>query len=98
MPSKIFDVENFIAFCEYLVSLSSQIKFFSDVAHVKQLLAVFLEKERTDIEVSEGDSDDEWPPDHGFGDKNSPAEQYISDKEGIAESFQDNVIVILSRE
>lgn len=98
MGSKVFGVEDFVAFFEDLISLSSQIEFFSDVAHVEQLLAVLLEQQWADVEVSDRHSDDKWPPDHLLCDENSPAEQYISNEERIAESFQYDIIVILSRE
>ena len=98
MRSEVFYVENFIAFFEYLVSLSAQVKFLADVAHVEKLLAVLLQQKWTHVEVSSWYGDDKWPPDHLFGDEDSPAEQYISDKEGVAESLEDDVIVILSRE
>ena len=81
MKSEVFGIEDLIAFSEYLISLSAQVELFSDIAHIKEFLAVFLEEERTDVEVSGWDSDDQWPPDHLFGDENSPAQKYIGHKE-----------------
>lgn len=78
--SKVFDIEDLVAFLEDLISFSAQVKFFSDIAHIEQLFAVFLQQERCNVEVSGWDSDEKWPVNHTFGDKDSPAHEDISDK------------------
>lgn len=95
--SKIFCVKDFIAFIENLISFSSQIKFFSNIAHIEQFFAVFLKQEWADIKISCWNSNNDWPPYHLFGNENSPAEQYISYKNWITQSFEYYIIVILSR-
>lgn len=52
--SEIFYVENLVAFCQHLISLSAQVELFTNVAHIKEFLAVFLEEQWSDIEVGGG--------------------------------------------
>lgn len=85
-----------VAFSEYFISFSAHVKLFSHITHVEQLLAVFLQQERTDVEVSRRHSHNKGPPDHLFSYENSPAEEHVADQEGVAKSFKDDVIVILS--
>lgn len=42
IKSKIFYIENVIAFSQHLISLSAQVELFTDVAHIEEFLAVFL--------------------------------------------------------
>ena len=94
--SEIFDIKDAVTFTQNFVSFSSEVKFLTYIAHVKQLLAVLLQKQRWNVAVNCGNSDNNWPPDHAFGDENSPAEQHIADKNGVAKPFENNIIVILS--
>jgi hypothetical protein len=79
--SKVLNMKNLIAFCKNLISFSAQVKFLSDVAHIKKFFTVFLQQEWTDIKVSSGYCDKKWPVNHTFGDKDSPAHEYICDEE-----------------
>lgn len=94
MGSEVFSVEDLIALSKDLVSLSAQVKLLTDVAHIKQLLAVFLQQQGSHIEISGWNGHQNWPPHHPFGDKYSPAQQYIAHQCGITKSLQYYVIVI----
>jgi hypothetical protein len=75
MKSEVFSIEDLIAFSEYLISLSTQVEFFSNVAHIKEFFTVFLEEKGTDIEVGGRNGHDQRPPDNFFSDENSPAQE-----------------------
>jgi hypothetical protein len=66
---------------EDLISFSAQVKFLSDIAHIEQLFAVFLQQERCNVVISGWNGDKKWPVNHTFGDKDSPAHENISNKE-----------------
>lgn len=48
-----------------------------------------------DPDVVEGEGD-EWPPDHGLVDVDAPGGEDIGDHEGVAETFQHHVVVVLA--
>jgi hypothetical protein len=50
---------------------------------------------RADPDVVEGEGD-EWPPDHGLVDVDAPGGEDIGDHEGVAETFQHHVVVVLA--
>ena len=52
--SEIFSIEDLVAFSKDLISLSSQVKLLANIAHIEQLLAVFLEQQWSDIKVCGG--------------------------------------------
>ncbi len=51
--------------------------------------------QRTDVGVGQGNGS-EWPPDHCLIHVDSPGEQKICDHDGVSETLEDDIVVILS--
>lgn len=94
--SKVFYSKNSICLSQYLVTLFSEIVFFTNIALIKDSLIGFLEEDWLEVEVAKKTYNRKWPPYHLLCCINAPHKGYISKCSSIRSTLNLNLISIFS--